>query len=796
MARFGKLVVSRSNRSKEEFEEVQKKLVERYPQVCQEIDDIVSKIAALVRELPPDELLKRAYWEMAIRHMNKPTEAELTSDDAISVRMIDYIQSVIASVIPQNEVELEVTDEQWHELRGLVEQLFSRLNSDYQICLTAFNRHRPEYNKEHEEYYFKAQVYWCNVRGRRYICHEIPFFRDVLFPHDLLLKELYGIGVEEILAGLKQIQDSLTLGIGKMAEDLFEFRDLTLSEVGKKLESADIQETESFGALLNTVVGENKWHSWREDIFGKFMGLDLFDLEKVTSLPPVLLDDFSWEPGQNTEFFKEGDYRGWPLRIWPIFQRPFIKLKKRYYCFELYNLFDNLYRTLQKITVRRKPGYAATWNEKQQQLSERLPIDLLKSLLPEAKSFERIYYEWHSEASGVERWYEADALLIYEDHLFIIEIKAGAFTYTSPATDFPAYIESLKNLVLKPADQGKRFLDYIRSADEVTLFNFDHREIGKLSRRDFEHVTICAVTLDAFTELAAQVQHLKPLGIDVGTQPVWSFSIDDLRVYADVFDNPLVFLHFVEERIRAFKSSLIQTEDEIDHLGLYLKHNIYTQYAEELNVKGRLIWHGYRSDVDKYFSDKLHNPNIVYKLGQVMPGRLKEIVEFLAKSTLPKRSRVSSMLLDCAGEWRDNITAAIDKTLKEQSKVQAPKPFSTCGDVRITLFCWQQGLLERKKDVARDHAQAAMLVSQDKERLLLELSFDRAERLIDVDYSFLRFDDIPILEADKLKVLAERLRFTRIQKAKQLRRKVSRNDYCPCGSGKKYKRCCLLRETP
>jgi preprotein translocase subunit SecA len=26
------------------------------------------------------------------------------------------------------------------------------------------------------------------------------------------------------------------------------------------------------------------------------------------------------------------------------------------------------------------------------------------------------------------------------------------------------------------------------------------------------------------------------------------------------------------------------------------------------------------------------------------------------------------------------------------------------------------------------------------------------------------------------------------------RRKVGRNDPCPCGSGKKYKKCCLLHE--
>ena len=184
----------------------------------------------------------------------------------------------------------------------------------------------------------------------------------------------------------------------------------------------------------------------------------------------------------------------------------------------------------------------------------------------------------------------------------------------------------------------------------MTLFDADHGEIGKLSKRDFEYVIICTVTLDAFTELAAQVQHLKPLGIDVGTQPIWSFSIDDLRVYADVFDNPLVFIHFVEERMRAFKSALIQTEDEFDHLGLYLKHNIYTQHAENLNPEGKLIWHGYRSDVDRIFRNKLHNPNTVYKLRQVMPRRLTEIIDFLAKTALPKRSQVSSMLLNGALE--------------------------------------------------------------------------------------------------------------------------------------------------
>lgn len=133
-----------------------------------------------------------------------------------------------------------------------------------------------------------------------------------------------------------------------------------------------------------------------------------------------------------------------------------------------------------------------------------------------------------------------------------------------------------------PATQGKRFVEYLHSTDAVPVFDKNHAQIGELSKADLRHVTICAVTLDPFTELAAQVQHLRKMGVDVGPHPVWAISLDDLRVYADIFDNPLLFLHYVEQRMRAFQSDIVQSDDELDHLGLYLKHNHYSQYAEEL----------------------------------------------------------------------------------------------------------------------------------------------------------------------------------------------------------------------
>lgn len=42
----------------------------------------------------------------------------------------------------------------------------------------------------------------------------------------------------------------------------------------------------------------------------------------------------------------------------------------------------------------------------------------------------------------------------------------------------------------------------------------------------------------------------------------------------------------------------------------------------------------------------------------------------------------------------------------------------------------------------------------------------------------------------KLQILAQRYRDAHVQKVRE-HKKIGRNDKCPCGSGKKYKNCCL-----
>jgi hypothetical protein len=791
-ARFGRLMLARSNYSDREFAELQVRLAARFPHVVQEIDELIAQLVELVRVLPPEELLKRAWWLLTSTHLGIEAEASVGREQMMAMRMVDYLQSLIASVPPRSSRRSEVTDGEWESLERLVSTLFNKLNTEYQVCRTAKSRAEdPSLNMELEEFRAKAEVFWCSVRGKRYAVHEPQALADLLVPHTGAIEALFGITASQLIAELSKVQRSLTFGVQATFESLFALQRDMLGPITARAQGED--PNDSMALLMSKAMADEGLRARAEAMLGKLHGLDLFDLEKITNLPQALLDELSWSEGQDTEFFSEGEHRGWPLRVWPVFKRPFIKLNGRYYCFDLFSLFDNFYRVMQRVIFRLKPDYRNEWNRIQKEVSERLPFEYLAKLLPGARAYHAVYYRAHAGDGGTKQWYEADGLIVFDDHLFVIEVKAGAFTYTSPATDLPAHINSLKALVLSPATQGHRFVDYLESKDEVQVFDDEHCLVGTLRRRDFRQVTVCAITLDVFTELASQAQHLRQIGINVGDRPLWSLSVDDLRVYADVFDNPLVFLHFVEQRMRAARSPLVKLTDELDHLGLYLQHNNYAQYATEVLGSGtgsELNFVGYRSPVDTYFAAKLQGEEPLRPLEQEIPRRMAELLAFLASSNTPKRAELASLLLDMAGETRKAIAEGIDTQMQSASASGRSRPLSTHGDVRLTVFCWTPQVA-RSEAGALEHARAAMLASGETDRVLLELTYTDAGVLHEVHWQRVSLSGLSEDVLAALQETAEALRTARLLRAKRTEGKIGRNVQCPCGSGKKYKRCCL-----
>jgi preprotein translocase subunit SecA len=784
IARFGKNLVWKSNATAEQATTAQARAARHFPVVVAEIDALVSSIAAQIARLPPGRLLHRAWWEYAAIVLGLGGKKIVESDQLDAMRMIDYVQSVIVAVNPQVYAE-DVSDDDWNKLRADVAKLFHSLTLNYQICLSAHRRTQdPALDMELEEFRFRAEALWMNIRGKRYQAHERQALLDVLSPHSDILVKLFNIDAPALVGEFDKILAKLTRGLADAVPEFRQFQTDTLDRLDAFARNHDAL---SVDALMEKVFEDKDLAARGSRVMGEVFGMDLFDVGKNTALPQPLLDALCWSPGEDAEFFAPGDFCGWPLRVWPVMKRPFIRLDGRVFCFDIFSLFDNIYRVLRRVIVSREPSYSQTWNDRQKAVSEGLPFTYLGRLLPGARVYRPVYYRWSSTV-GPAQWHEADGIVIFDDHLVVIEVKAGAFTYTSPANDLSAHLESLRALLQAPARQGSRFIDYLESGPEVPIADVDHNEIGRLRRRDFRHFTICAVTLDAFTALAARAQHFAAIGIDIGQRPVWSLSIDDLRVYADLFDNPLIFLHFIEQRMRAAQSRYVDLNDEMDHLGLYVTQNNYTQYAADMmaNKFDKLSFDGFRTPMDDYFSALLRGdaPKLPR---QEMPTRLAEIISVLARSNEPSRCELASFLLDAAGDFRSDLAARIELALRENKQLRRARPLSIYGGMAMTLYVWSPSA-PRLASSAEQHTRAVMVANKEKSRRLIELEYTDDDVLVGAHMRHVDMAGLSNAELERVKAAALDLQRRRLEQA-LAKGKIGRNAPCPCGSGSKFKRC-------
>lgn len=381
IAQFDKTVVMRNNMTESEHREFIERMSKEYPAFCESIDSIVKEIREDVVKFDTLKLLQCGYTHMFMSALNKKSESEYDFDNMILVRMIDYIQSVIASTEPNDGRDFD--DKRWQRLVLKVEKLYTHLNQ-YHLYHTAYLQgNDSDYNVEYDRLYVLAQLLQISVRGNRYFVHEIEHLQDLLEPHNDIFIELFNLSVKDFVGGLESIQVSLTQGLGKIVDGFGDFQEATLKALDTKYKKLGQFESDPKKAM-DVVIKENGWEEWRDSLF--------FDVKKLTDFPDVLLEELSWEPGQDQEFFKEGEFAGWPFRVLPTQIRPFLKINGEFYCFDYYCLFDNIYRVIQRIIFGLKPVYKESWNKLQKERSESLPFELLKKILPESKVYNSIYY--------------------------------------------------------------------------------------------------------------------------------------------------------------------------------------------------------------------------------------------------------------------------------------------------------------------------------------------------------------------------------------------------------------------
>ncbi len=104
---------------------------------------------------------------------------------------------------------------------------------------------------------------------------------------------------------------------------------------------------------------------------------------------------------------------------------------------------------------------------------------------------------------------ENDIIVIYEDILLIIEVKAGSFTYTPAITDYEAHIKSFKTLLEKADYQCERTIDYIKNNSEAPIYSQNKEMKYLLKSDDYREIYSFCITVDNFNEFAAKAEKIE-----------------------------------------------------------------------------------------------------------------------------------------------------------------------------------------------------------------------------------------------------------------------------------------------
>jgi hypothetical protein len=757
--------------------------------------------AARMRELivgmPPHDLLGYVYSQHTLRAMSQQDTADAQRetegpDDLINQNqfLLEYIHAVLASDPAPEKVEF--SEEKCAELFELSNKLMGQ--AMFYAMATSADTKDGAFGPDTADIEFRAKSSWVLLRGHRYQVLEGEFYRYVLAPHDAVLKEIYGVGAEEVAAGFQAMADSARTGQAFAIEEMmkqFEAAQAFAAAKGKPL--ADVMEE---------WVTENKDQSQATGraIDDMFRG-GIANVSRHTDLPPDLLADLAYERGEDKEFFAEGEYCGTPYRTLPVRKKPLIKLEADYFAVDRCFIRDAGYRALLFNLLQRKPAYKAEFNERQKVMSEAAFADILSAQLPDAKVFQEVYYK----DPVSKQWSENDTLVLIDDVLYLVEAKAGAAaTIASPASDFGRHAQSVQDLVIKAYKQCERFFNYLNSADEVPLYHLvdgKYVECTRLRRAEYRVMLPIGLTVESFSPLSAFCKELPEIVPLLGRHAFISLAIDDLFVLRRLLPTPGEFAHYMEVRQAVAALRRAHLFDELDHLGAYLQKNrVDVEMAEQLKEGADLVvWDGMSSDVDRSFEGETWKTDP--RPTQDYPDEMLKVLLALDATRKPGWLRVESYLRNTDGTARKqfaDMLAELRKSLNQHNG----RYFIYGQEGETPFFIWLHrsgGIIDWQK--VNDKASAAALVrpGQTTTGLMIETTaggtYKAASTFIVTPPSDRTDANAHIFEdADRMKQRAKNPGQPQKPAVQRLAptlgtAKVGRNAPCPCGSGLKYKKC-------
>lgn len=478
---------------------------------------------------------------------------------------------------------------------------------------------------------------------------------------------------------------------------------------------------------------------------------------------------------KNEEFSELNDFN--VINAYPI-----ISLSdSNYLLFQNYSLVEALYET-PFFWFNRDKSYISTAMRHRGDFTEEFSAERLKLVFGSDRVFTNIdIVDSKKNKAG-----EIDVLVVFSNRAIVLQAKSKKLTIAARKGNDNCIRADFKKSVQDSYDQGL-LCSKLLTNEDYKLFDSESNEL-KISRR-FKEIYIFCVVSDHYPALSFQArQFLKYEKTETIMSP-FVMDVFLLDVMTEMLQAPLHFLSYINRRTEY--ADKINATHELTILSYHLKQNLWMDGEYNFMHLGDDIC----ADLDlamlvrrEGVQGEATPDGILTKHRNTAIGQIIREIERLED---PVTIDLGFMLLLLSGDTIENVSKGIEEIAGLANKDGKHHDLTVSigeGSVGLTIHCNKdpiptsgprlQGHCERRKYTEKARNWFGICLNPQNLGIKFGLGLD--------------YDWEPSEEMDEIvKNLPKPQRTINLGTKVRPIKKIGRNEPCPCGSGKKYKKCCI-----
>lgn len=715
-------------------------------------------------------------------------QAENRDERWLKSKKILYLQVLFSCIDKSSSDYQKLQEKDFEKIEKSLEEL-EKFTFQYE---SVQNREK-ELTDEEKDYIMHSESFkdWT---GKRYDIFEVQHHKDLLGCLEKEFKSTYNFKLDDLYNGIYKLKNNFYFKFENSANNL---RSLV------KKEKIKINKNGTYNIPVDFDQNKKKkLQEYSNDIFS----LELANIQENTKWTTNFIEQFIIDEIEYREFFNNISIENWNSLINKLKYRPLIKIENNYYILLEQKFYDNFDRIAIQGICEELKSKKEEIRAKYTSNVEKVVLGYFNNILNTKQSYIKNFYNYNKKII------ENDILVIYDNNVFIIEVKAGNFTPELAIDDINSHKESLKNLIIKANEQQNSLEKCLIKNRKVIIYDSNNKRTrnkkDEIEINNDTRIFKIIITAESFSDIEARIDKVKMLSLSNNTLV---FCLDDLRVYSEYFaKHPCYFIQYLLQRRKAIGNKNIELFDELYHLGMWIEYNFYNEYvneqiksiqeeSDETKEIGMVLIYGedWMEELDAYYNSLWFKKSKVSKPFREVPIEIKKVVKFCEENIeLENHTYLSTFLLNLNFDTQKQTEKIILQSKQFYQNTRRPKygymtlikkDENNIDGVCISSIYDEQDI---DKEVLFKDTYANMYLAKNDKVLSVFLYYDKKDEIVKICLKVLSTHDSESRTVEILN-LAENLRCKRALKLEN--KKIGRNELCPCGSGKKYKRCCLLK---